>query len=671
MNLDKKLKLNLKLQVLVVAAILVSMTALQIISAFRTSGFTDEIAVNTLHDKITAYNFIIEQELEQFEQVIDDIGVYNPAIVRAFEQNRRSSVSHELDAIFANLSRQLGITSLRMYDLDLTAFYRADAPNRYGDDVSSDLLLQQVTSTQTTISTYDITEEGVAIRVAGIFSDQYRNPIAIIEVGREIPAKDMQAMQAGFGVDFTIFLRDQVLISSKSDGSLPTASQLQQRNVSEQVLNKGEMWQGRLASSGEDFFYTIMPVFGPDNSVIGMISSSTSAEPFDRQNRTDLLIGVAFQIIVQVVFFFVFYPIINYKISPIASMTNVIASIANYDYKERVPDKFFKHADEIGSMATAIEQMQNNTKDLIMQLQDNSSIVAGSSDELLQLSEATLNSLKLMEEKIHSIQEVSETQTHIAKDSSRAMEEMASGIGQVAETAASVTEESANMRINADQGKVVVSNAVQQMNEIQASAKNIADTIDQLVEGLDKINVFVSTINDISEQTNLLALNASIEAARAGEHGRGFAVVAEEVRKLAESSAQSTREINAIVQEIKSITNDTVKTIGDNQKETIAGINSVKEVDSIFISILNSIGSVAEKIESLSAVSEQMSAGAQEVSASVNEVSTISTQANEDTHEIANQIQEQVNAIEQINKSSEHLSKLSHELEDMIERFKI
>ena len=92
---------------------------------------------------------------------------------------------------------------------------------------------------------------------------------------------------------------------------------------------------------------------------------------------------------------------------------------------------------------------------------------------------------------------------------------------------------------------------------VQAGAKKMKNLGDRSME----ITGIVGTISRISEQTNMLALNAAIEAARAGEHGRGFSVVAEEVRKLAERTADATQEIDKLVKAIHSETNETVAAI--------------------------------------------------------------------------------------------------------------
>src|SRR5690606_31985558 len=130
-------------------------------------------------------------------------------------------------------------------------------------------------------------------------------------------------------------------------------------------------------------------------------------------------------------------------------------------------------------------------------------------------------------------------------------------------------------------------------SELMVSSLKQMQTIDQtmteavkMVEGLDehtsRISELVAIIQDIAEQTNLLALNAAIEAARAGEHGQGFAVVAEEVRKLAEQSAESVTNITKIVEDVQKESNRVVDSLKEGYKEVERGSAQINETEKTF-----------------------------------------------------------------------------------------
>jgi methyl-accepting chemotaxis protein len=95
-----------------------------------------------------------------------------------------------------------------------------------------------------------------------------------------------------------------------------------------------------------------------------------------------------------------------------------------------------------------------------------------------------------------------------------------------------------------------ISEMEKQMEIINNAVTESMNTVKELQENMNEVNSFLTGITQIAEQTNLLALNAAIEAARAGESGKGFAVVAEEVKKLAEESANTVNQINKIIIQI-------------------------------------------------------------------------------------------------------------------------
>src|SRR5690606_19388157 len=148
---------------------------------------------------------------------------------------------------------------------------------------------------------------------------------------------------------------------------------------------------------------------------------------------------------------------------------------------------------------------------------------------------------------------------------------------------------SKNTLDSAQEGILSSKDAVAKMNNLKIYTEKAAEEIFKLDEASKEIEKIVVTISDIAEQTNLLALNAAIEDARAGEAGRGFSVVAEEVRKLAEQSGQSSRQIAELISNIQYEIDETVKAMESNNREVDSGVHSVTESSNKFSDILNEI----------------------------------------------------------------------------------
>ncbi|GAB3256043.1 methyl-accepting chemotaxis protein [Chitinimonas naiadis] len=152
------------------------------------------------------------------------------------------------------------------------------------------------------------------------------------------------------------------------------------------------------------------------------------------------------------------------------------------------------------------------------------------------------------------------------------------------------------------QGASVIETAAMEMRSIADSAKTSAQLIADLGVKSSSISSIVSTIKDIAEQTNLLALNAAIEAARAGEQGRGFAVVADEVRKLAERTSSSTREISAMIESIRTGTTSAITGVNQMLQQAELGVEYANNAGIAIGKIRDSSNQVVNVINTFSAV---------------------------------------------------------------------
>ncbi|UHA60192.1 methyl-accepting chemotaxis protein [Metabacillus litoralis] len=361
------------------------------------------------------------------------------------------------------------------------------------------------------------------------------------------------------------------------------------------------------------------------------------------------------------------FVIIRSIIKPIKELKDKAITVSRGDLTEQIS---VKSTDDIGKLGEAFNEMQSNLRTLIRQVDSSADQVATASEELTASSEETSSATSLVATSIQEVASSADNQTKGLERNSQSLKELSVGVTRIAESSSEVAELSYNTTKQAEEGNKALQNTMGQMHSIQESVSESNTMIQSLSERSQEITSILDVITGIADQTNLLALNAAIEAARAGEHGKGFAVVADEVRKLAEQSQESVKQIFELIQVIQKETNSTVETMSLVTSKVEDGMDISKEAMDKFNEILTSMRSITPQIEDVSATAEQMSAGIQEVNATANELSIIAKSNSATSEEVAASTEEQLASMEEIAGSAKSLSLMAEELKLLISKFK-
>ncbi|MFI8480018.1 methyl-accepting chemotaxis protein [Pseudomonas sp. NPDC078700] len=208
------------------------------------------------------------------------------------------------------------------------------------------------------------------------------------------------------------------------------------------------------------------------------------------------------------------------------------------------------------------------------------------------------------------------------------MHEMSATAQEVSRHAGEAANAADDADSSAQQGEQVMQSTIETITHMSQAIVTTAEVIRQLEDDSGRISKVLEVIRGIAEQTNLLALNAAIEAARAGEAGRGFAVVADEVRTLAQRTAESTAEINQIISTVQTGSSNAVRAIESGQELSNKGLEQVMQAGTTLQQITAAIEAIRDMNHQIATAAEEQTAVAEDISRNLTEITTIAN-ANE------------------------------------------
>jgi methyl-accepting chemotaxis protein len=328
--------------------------------------------------------------------------------------------------------------------------------------------------------------------------------------------------------------------------------------------------------------------------------------------------------------------------------------------------------DEIGKLATELNKSGENIKALISEIMTGASSISATSEELSATTEEISSKMEIVKESIKQVTMGSEQLSATTEEVNATTENISENVIQVAKKANDGNLSAKKINTKASEIKLNANESYNNTNKIYlVKHQNILKAIEE-GKVVQEVKIMAEAIGGIAAQTNLLALNAAIEAARAGEQGKGFAVVADEVRRLAEQSTETVKNIQAVTVKVEKA----FKNLSSNANEVLEYIETqVKPDYELLIDVGRQYGEDAsfyndlstEIMTSMDTVSETIS----EVKSAIENVSAIAEESSASSQEILNSINETSSAVHEVAIAAQSQAELAEKLNEMVQKFKL
>ena len=369
---------------------------------------------------------------------------------------------------------------------------------------------------------------------------------------------------------------------------------------------------------------------------------------------------------------FVAMTLSNRLIAPIIRLTNVLGVLSTGDFRITADsENDVSRTDELGVMARAVVKLRQNINSMMKQVITSSEQVAAASQQLTASADQSTIAINQVADSIVRVASACTEQFDEVENATQQAESLKRHMDSVSNTLKVSTKKIHDTSNAAEEGGKSVANAVDQMQKIETSVSASADVIAQLGEESDKIGKIVDAISEIAEQTNLLALNAAIEAARAGEHGKGFAVVADEVRKLAEQSQGSAREISELIGSIQAKSQDAVKSMQSGVTNVQNGADAVDGAGKTFGEIITMVTDVEQGSHQMGKIVAELVESTNVITKSVENINTKSREVAKESETVSAASEEQSATMHEIADASRSLAEMAQNLQNVTGKFKI
>lgn len=503
---------------------------------------------------------------------------------------------------------------------------------------------------------------------SGSEEDGLKGGIIVLDLTREQIENVIGKLDVGDGSIAALITRDGQEIygadSNIEDGKLNFVGQDFYTQALEELNDEETILQKNIKVEGKDYFFVMSKIGETKCSICYMVPQSVINE-----QASNIKMITIFLVIISIIVAGFIGIIVAQGISKtISSFLKQINKVSKGDLTVKV---YTKRKDEFAVLATGISDMISHTKHLIQKVEVVSTELTDISKQVIESSEMFLKSSKGIENSVSEIEIGTNSQAKHSVNCLEEMDHLSKRIQNVNENTQKISDIATGTNQSIHSGMEIM----EILNDKSQSTAEITNVVIEGIENLEKqsrsIGQIIGAINDIASETNLLSLNASIEAARAGAAGRGFSVVAAEIRKLADQSMDSAKQIQDIVNEITNNTQYVVETAKQADDIVQEQQKAVSDTTEAFEVMQQQVRVLMKELESILAGVQEMEETRHVTLTAIEEISAVSEETAASAEAVSNVVTKQLDVVEELSGNSEHLSTSADELSKAINQFTI
>ena len=473
-------------------------------------------------------------------------------------------------------------------------------------------------------------------------------------------------------VDVTVCWKKTRMVTSviDKDGKRVTGTDISD-SVYDKVMQDGKYFSDNVDIEGTEYYGYYEALKNADGSSQAIIFTGMPSSDVKAIYKKRLVNTTVFMIIIALMACALLAMVITFIVKAITKVIGHLDEVADGELDFKISEKLLQRSDEIGNIARSVHTLIGGLASIVVNIHHSTGELAEFKDDFQQKFETINNSISNVSVAVDEIANGATSQADETQKVNSQINDMGDAITKTSQNVDSLTQSTEQMKEHNEQLDTTIQELMAISDRNKESLAAVYNQTNETNQSVMHIGNAVDMITDIAGQTNLLSLNASIEAARAGEYGKGFAVVADQIRQLADQSANTAKEIGEIVAELIENSNTSVETMGVVRQEMTGQYEKLNTTKDIFEQLNEEVNNVVTAIESISTEVESLDKLKGEVLGSAESLAAIAQENAASTEETSASMMELGEIVNDCNTKTQQLVDIADSMEENAHKFHV